>query len=297
MKFNITVQKPWDSVLSDSEKLGGPSPFGNSKWGDFRKCPYLFYWKHVKRMRSTHLSDPLEIGGLYHEMRARYYSTYLTCEAIGNMNQKDVDQQCLGSARDLLSKVYDVAPHTANIAGNLFDAWVVLYGPGMPGDDRRDTYEVEPLFEVTEPFPYSARIDRWGISEFGPVITEIKTGARRDGYLLQSYPLDPQFIGQVYLWKRCREKQYGKLESFFVDLATKTSPVSCYREPVEIDKKVMKHWEKSMMLHHSNLVQCKASRLWAQNHGYQCRYCELVEHCSSGKQDSTDWVKKKNGEY
>jgi len=297
MKFNITVQRPWDSVLSQSEKLGGPSPFGNSKWSDFRQCPYLFFWKHEKRMRQTSLSDALEIGGLYHEMRARYYTTHLTCETLGNMSQEEIDKSCLASARELVDKVFDVAPHTANVASHLFDAWVVLYGPGMPGDERTDTYEIEPLFEVTEPFPYSARIDRWGISEFGPFIMEIKTAARRDGRLLQSYPLDPQFIGQKYLWKRCREKQYGKLESFFVDLVTKTSPISCYREPVDLDDRVMKHWEKSMMSHHANLVRCRATGVWPQSHGYHCRFCDLVEHCSSGKKDSSGWVKKKRGEY
>lgn len=285
----------WETVLTPKERIGGPSPWGNSKWGDFRSCPYLYWWKHVKRMRLVEPQEALEIGGLYHELRARYYQFFLDHE--GDLADAEMDRGCTDAAREVLSRTEQVTPYISSEARRLFESWLVKYGPGMPLDDRAQTYDVECLLEVSSPFPYSARIDRWMMTDYGPVIMEIKTAARRDGNLLNSYKLDPQFIGQAWLWKRTMARKWGKLFSFVVDLTTKTNPVGVTREAVSVNDNVIRRWVKDMKHYHLLHQQCEATKVWPKNYGYRCRFCELIDHCSTCGKNNTGWAKKKKGEY
>lgn len=291
----ISVCKSWETVLDKSDRAGGPSPWGNSKWGDFRDCPYLFWWKHVKRMKRDEPEEPLEIGGLYHELLARYYKFFLRNE--DTLSGDDLDKGCIGYARELLEKTDKITPYISSQARNLFDSWLVKYGPGMPLDDRETTYDVETLIEVEEPFHYSARIDRWVMTDFGPVIIEAKSAKARTTYLLQSYPIDPQFIGQVWLWRKKMSKKYGKLHGFVVDLATKTNPVGLYRESALVSDEVIRRWEKDMVRLNLNMHRCRVEKFWPKHYGYQCRFCPLLNHCQSSGKNTVGWKRKERGDY
>ena len=285
----------WESVLTPKERIGGPSPMGNSKWGDFRSCPHLYWWKHVKRMKLDEPEDALEIGGLYHELRARYYQFYLDYEH--ELSREELDRGCVDTARELLERTDKVVPYTSSEARRLFDSWLAAYGPGMPLDDRESTYDVENLLEVSSPFPYSARLDRWIMTEYGPVIMEIKTAGRRDGKLINSYKLDPQFIGQVWLWRKTMSRKYGKLLSFVVDLTTKTNPVGVTREGVSIPDAVIRRWEQDMRYWHMLRIQCETTNTWPKNYGYRCRFCSALDHCATNGKNNAGWIKKKRGDY
>ena len=285
----------WESVLAPEERIGGPSPMGNSKWSDFRECPHLYWWKHVKRMKLEEPQEALEIGGLYHELRARYYQFYLRNE--DKLEGAEMDRGCIDAARELLARTDKIIPYCSSEARRLFDSWLAKYGPGMPLDDRESTYDVETLLEVSAPFPYSARLDRWIMTDHGPIIMEIKTASRRDGRLLNSYKLDPQFIGQAWLWKKVMSRKWGKLFSFVVELATKTKPVGSTREAVPITNTVMRRWEQDMRYWNMLRVQCETTNNWPKNYGYHCRFCDALDHCATLGKNNAGWIKKKKGEY
>jgi len=293
IKFDLSREwtcPSWETVLTLAERLGGASPWGNSRWGDLRRCPFLYWWKHVRRMTEKDPSEALEIGGLYHEARARYYQTYLRHE--DELPGDELDRACVEAGHEIIERASEVTPYVSSMARKLFESWLVKYGPGMPLDDRDKVYDVECLLEVDSPFPYSARIDAWLMTDYGPVIMEIKTAARRDGRLITSYGMDPQFIGHAYLWRKTMQKKWGPLHGYYIDLATKTDPVGVTREAIEVSNKQIVQWEKSMQ--HWNLLrhQFEVTKSWPKNYGYQCRFCSLFRYCASGNSDPTGWVRR-----
>ena len=292
----------WQEVLVPGEVLGGPSPWGNSRYSTFKTCEYLYYVQHIKRMRTEAYDKNLEIGGLYHEARARYSQAWLdNTDDNGEPKifQKDIDDLCKLKGFEIINRAEEIVPEFAGMARRLYTAWLARHGPGTVGDRRKETYGVEVLLEVTTPFKYSARIDEWRWSQAagGPEINEIKSAAAKTGLLLKSYNMDPQFIGQIYLWERVMRKQWGSLKQFTVDLVTKSVDNTVEQRTVPINSTLIKDWEKSMKSVYANLVQCQMTDVWPQRQGYRCRYCPAFDHCASGRKRFDGWVKKKKGEY
>jgi hypothetical protein len=292
------IQRNWEEALIGVDRVGGPSPWGNSRWGVFRSCPYLYWWMFEKRMKLIELDDALSIGGCYHELRAWYYEAYLKRMDSG-ASPEELDEACAEAVDDLYQRVTRVNPYVAGEAKRLLNGWMVLYGPRTPNDDRTETYEVECLLEVHKPFEYSCRLDRWYWSPVleGAGIMEIKTSKKRDSFLVESYRFDPQLLGQMYLWRRRYQRRYGALKSLIIDLAVKSAPPSYHRETVSVDWKLVDAWEKSMLVWNRELQVCVSDNKWPQRQTYSCRYCHLFRHCASNKQDDTGWRKKKKGEY
>lgn len=276
--------RSWEEILEPEERLGGPSAMGSSKYADFKRCPYLYHFKHIRRMRPIEHDVNLEVGGLYHEARARYY-----------MAEGDP----VKAAYDLIERAQEVAPSIAGIVRRLFKGWVTLKGPGTPQDDRHLTKGVECLLEVTEPFHYSTRLDRWLLPLEGPTIQEIKTAGRYDNRLRSSYLMDSQFLGQQYLWKRCMAKEHGDLVAYSVDLVIKTNPPQYPTEVAPINPEILKNWEYEMQETWRRLEQMKRSaRIWPRCRSYHsCRYCELFNHCASGGHSLVGWRRKERHEY
>jgi hypothetical protein len=276
--------RSWEEILEPSERLGGPSAMGSSKYADFKKCPYYYHFKHVRRMTPVEYDSNLEIGGLYHEARARYYT------AEGDPVQ---------AAYDLITRAEEIVPATAGIVRRLFKGWVTLKGPGTPQDDRHLTKGVECLLEVTEPFHYSTRLDRWLLPDNGPIIEEAKTAGRYDERLRSSYRMDSQFLGQQYLWHRCMEDEYGPLAAYSIDLVIKTNPPQYPTEYAPVDYGILKNWEYEMQETARELERMKRStRIWPRRRSYHsCRYCDLFNHCASNGQNLTGWRRKERHEY
>jgi len=167
-------------VLEEGEEFGGPSPNGNSFYSVFEQCPYKWWVAFKHRMKPIMPSDPLEIGGLFHECRARYYNKYLELTET-NISDEVLDMECEKVMFDLIDRAEEVVPQIAGEVRRILRGWLVTHGPGRPTDDRADTLLVECLIETNRGFPYSGRLDRvvWNEDLGGPVIMEIKTASRR----------------------------------------------------------------------------------------------------------------------
>lgn len=293
----------WQEVLKPGEVLGGPSPWGNSKYSVFKRCPYLFYWMFVKRMGLVAFDKNLEVGGLYHEARARYAQAWLDNtddHAQPTISQKDIDDLCKMSGFEIINRASDLVPEYSAEARRLYTAWLAKYGPTTPLDYRASIYGVEVLLEVSEPFKYSARIDQWlwNTEADGPEINEIKSAARRDAQLLKSYKMDAQFLGQIYLWEKVNKKKWGSLKKFTIDLVTKGKENIVDPRSIPINKVLLRDWEKGMKVAYADLVGCQMTNVWPQRQGYHhCRYCPAFDHCASGRKTHIGWRKKKKGEY
>ena len=310
----------WEDVLVRGERAGGPSPTGNSYWSDFRLCEYLFAMKHVKRwkLRGHHpryenLTQALEIGGLYHEARARYYLENLKFfDSKGNrtqygkgMPQTEIDNACLEAMFDIVNRAEAAVPGYAAQVRRFLEGWLALHGPGTALDNRNFTMYVEQLAEVgTHGFLYSTRFDRiyWCEKQNGPVIQEIKTAKMYSETLLTSYKTDPQMIGQMYCYNHSDlRKKHGPLKGFLIDLCIKTKERRYPTHEVPINLKLISNWVKDMKYLNMLRQQCTSLNMWPRRFG-NCiqwmRPCEFHEHCSSlTKEKNRYYRKKKKGDY
>ena len=290
----------WEEVLTADEREGGPSPWGNSKYQTFEQCPYLYWAMFIKRMKPKDPRPPLEIGGLFHEARARYYLKALELEKT-EVSDQELNNACMEAGYDIINRAEKVVPATAAEVRRLFQGWAVVFGPDTPKDDRFDTIGVEKLIEVNRGFPYSTRVDRIVAIEDKPAILEIKTAGKRTKDMLAGYEMDSQFLGQQYCWRHSKwYRKYGSLKYYVVDLTIKTAEMVCVREVVPISSKAMKDWEKAKRWTYAQMQQCEAYQYWPRIRANCVKYgrCGLTEHCAKMKANYwPGWVKKETGEY
>lgn len=291
----------WEEILTPEERLGGPSRMGSSKYDAFKRgCPYFYWFRYVKRMTLEELNPNLEIGGLFHECRARYYQTEM--DLRDKEEQQYIDEACLDVSYDLLRRAEDVAPETVAPVRRLWKGWVNLRGPGTPDDDRRDTIAVEVLLESKKPFLYTTRLDRVCQPESIDDhcnIHEIKTAKAYSERLRQSYKMDSQFLGQQYLWFRSGAQQkYGPLKNYVIDLAIKTNPAHYPQEIAPISMRLLNDWAFEMEYVWTRIQYfTRSAKQWPRNRTYNCRFCDAFEHCASGGRSTAGWRRKKKDEF
>jgi hypothetical protein len=280
--------RSWEEILTPEERLGGPSPWGSSRWAAFKKCPFYYQARYIRHMEPVEKSEALEIGGLYHEARARYHQGYL---------DELSDDEAIQAGYDIVSRAEKVTPAYAATVRRMFKGWLVHSGPGTPNDHRKDTGGVEQLIEYYDgAFPYSTRIDLWNHIEGGVEIVEIKTAGRRTGQLLSSYKMDSQFLGQMYLWKKVMEPQgYPPLRRYTIDLAVKTNPPQYSREIAPVDNRIIADWEHEMQEHWRDLqYYTKSAKRWPKRRSYHtCFWCNLFSYCATNGKNRAGWRFKK----
>jgi hypothetical protein len=287
----LASERSWQEAFAKDELFGGPSPAGNSKWSDFVRCPRRYYWAHVKRFTTTELSGPLELGGLVHEAIAQAFEAWVAEGPLAFWDR----------LWGVIDRAAEPAPSTASEARRLLRAWGKFWGPeGLLKIRAACLLSIEGLVEVTRPFNYSTRIDT--VMRIGGMVTvvEHKTASRRSTILLDSYKLNPQFLGQVWLWNQSDfAREHGKIQAFMVDQIVKhQGDVLCYQETVNIPPKMLKDWELSMKAIAKEKTDCEYSNVWPQRF-HNCtaynRVCRFMNLCLHG--DKTGLVKKKKGDF
>jgi len=295
----------WETILTQDERQGGPSEYGNSKYAVYEQCPYKYYIQFVLRMKSDKLNDPLEIGGLFHECKAHYYLKYNEFRE-SDMSDEDLDIECEKAIYGLLDRAEKVTPRIASDVRRLVTGWMKVHGPGTRTDDRNTTLLVEPLIEVDKGFKYSTRLDRvfWDEKRDGPVIMETKTASRKSEDLLASYVMDGQFLGQQYCWRNSHYyRKFGPLKAFVVDLIVKTAQLKMSQEIVPINLAAIRDWEKQKRYTYKAMMVSKIDGYWPRMRSNCVKYgkpCQFRKHCGilgRGKAAFAGFRKKRDDEY
>lgn len=308
MKLNLDPEvlgtASWTDALKKGELLGGPSKWGNSRYSTLKQCPYYYWWTYIKRMIPIEHPPELEIGGLFHEVMARYFQTYLDMTTAGGelkSSSEEVDRLCLASGYDLLERTAEHVPATTGTVKRMWQQFLSLYGPGSQGDFRDRIMGVEGVIAVDDPLPYSARLDLWAwdLDKDGPYIIEIKTSSRRSTALVESYKMDSQFLGHQWLWKKSgTQRKWGPLVDYQVLLVTRAADAYIGFETVPLDEARVKDYEKELRDLYAEIVSRTMSKSWPRRRTWRCRRggkaCPLFDHCAYGI--DTSWRRKRRGE-
>jgi len=297
--INDLEERSWEDALDPADRLGGPSPMGNSKWQVFKQCPYLYQLMFIRGYAPRRKSDALELGGLFHEMMARYFIKDMELrDAEERIPELKIWNQSKLAALDLAHQVEKIAPGLAGEAIRLFRAWQVLNGRGTVGYDCKQTMFIENLLEVREPFHYSARLDRVLRTEHSVALQDHKTAKMYTNRLVAAYKMDPQFIGQKWLWDQTLAKEYGELEYFEVNLVVKTDSVRVEPLRIYITDSLTRDWlyEMKDLNRQFQFRMQNTLRRWPKCRTYRCTFCEAFDHCAS-EGSLSGWRKKEKGEW
>lgn len=298
-------QHSWTEALTQHERAARRLEGSADQWGVFQQCPYLYWWLYVKKMRPEPLSPIPEINSLYYEARARYAQLCLDNTSDDGELLVPPDELALGcreAAFDLLKRTAGAAPGTTAIVWRLFEAWLLRTGSGTTVDQSHSLYGVGTILKMTTPFPYTALIDlwHWDVDYGGPRIWRVRTSAHRSQDLVDSYRMDPKFLGQMYMWRKLMTRKWGPLRGYEVDLITRGKSPRHSHESVPVNWRVVGLWEKSMRSLYVELVQCQATGNWPRHMSWRCSRgrtaCRLYGHCASAGRVTTGWRKKRRGE-
>jgi hypothetical protein len=283
-------ERSWTECLEEGEALGGPSPFGSSKWQDFKDCPYLYELHHIRRFRRREWDVALEVGGLFHEALARYFQSWVDGEGKETGREK---------AFEIVTRCYNHVPDISSEVQRLLTQWMGMYH-GTRYDFRHRVLAVECLVDSAEPVLYSARLDLVLETETGGIeLMDHKTARQYTANMLMSYRLEPQFLGHMYLWEASgRSKTWGPLERYTVDLITKTREPTIELVDVPVIPRLIQQWKAEMVEHWKSFQRYKnGAWKWPRRTGYQCRFCKAFEHCASGGENFNGWIRKAPGDY
>ena len=283
-------ERSWTECLEEGEALGGPSPFGSSKWQDFKDCPYLYELHHVRRFRRREWDVALEVGGLFHEALARYFQSWL-----------DGDESKVGreKAFEIVTRCYEHVPDISSEVHRLLTNWMHMYHETRY-DFRSRVLAVEHLVESPKPFFYSARLDLVLEAVDGGIeLMDHKTARQYTANMLMSYRMEPQFLGHMYAWEASgRAEQWGVLTRYTVDLITKTQTPTIELVDVPIVPALLRNWKVEMLEHWQGFERYRRGlRGWPRRTGYQCRFCKAFEHCASAGKSLNGWVRKDFSDY
>jgi hypothetical protein len=297
--INDLEERSWEDALDPADRHGGPSPMGNSKWQVFKQCPYLYQLMFIRKYAKKRKSDALELGGLFHEMLARYFIKDMELRAREEkVPELKIWNQSKLAALDLAHQVEKIAPGLAAEGIRLFKAWQVLNGRGTVAYDCKQTMFIENLVQVHEPFAYSCRFDRVLKTKHGAALQDHKTANKYTDRLVSAYKIDPQFIGQKWLWDRTLAKDYGELEYFEVNLVVKTAEVRVEPIKIYITDSLTKDWVYEMKDLNRELKfrMQNTLRRWPKRRTYRCQFCEAFDHCAS-EGSLSEWRRKSKGEW
>lgn len=304
------LDRSWTSVLKPGEYKGGPSPCGNSWWSEFLRCPRAFQLAHIKGLTTTGYEQPLEVGGLFHECVAIYFDALKFKNPLAT-EWHEAASSATVKVNDLLDRTAIATPIVTAEARNLWLAWFRQYGPDGYTPLTAKVFGVELMLSNERlsdrwTFPYSARLDTvlWG--PVGPVIRELKTARAMTSDLLTGYELSGQFLGQAYLWQKLEAARSGKLRGFQVDLVIKTKSPTLEGLEVKIEDKNIRNWCRSMQSHYVDMLKCRETGFWPQNHN-SCvswsrnsimnKQCKFHEFCATNGKSMNGLRKKKRTEW
>lgn len=248
------------------EPIGGPSGNGWSSLSTFMACPYKYKMTEVGEHPTE---DYLEVGGLFHELRA------YTRKALLDGGSFDAQQYC--------SALLDerVNPTNVHEARRLFTAYSSRYE-----NDYLSPISIEKKF-VIDKLGHTCRYDEIAVATSnsdgfpeGAWIVECKTASRRRDH----WDNDGEILGEMLGWKYNRlDAKYGKLNGVLIDLVVKTRVPEFHRIAVPVNLRRLAMHARDLAAAEMEREACKAKNVWPRRRNSCLAHykpCTFYDHCA-----------------
>ena len=262
LKTGIPQRERQDISLVMPQADAGPSPCGSTFYKTLLACPREWALYYLVGLRPDKTSEALTYGLLWHYCLEAYYNGLLGGDSFQVAAAKAYDLVNMLVAEDGYQEI--VATLT-RMLDSYFDQF---------SDDSKNwsTLAVEETLIYEGAFMYSARLDLVveDKTDSGLWIVEHKSSRLINSHLLDSYQLDMQILGQVWLLNHCVDlNKYPTFKGVKVNIATKQATPQCVRLEVYPSRYHLEAFERSIAA-------------WDRVKDYcaECGYPQALGHCS-----------------
>ncbi len=232
---------------------GGASARGSTYWKRLKTCPREHALYHIG-LRRTKPSDALDMGKLFHYALEEYFKAIQAHQIKDYVERGVYDnayfwgnlQQAERAAWDFLSDFENEEGYEKTY--KTLERILTRYFERYRRMDRWEIVAIEETLTFKGGIHYTSRLDlivRDHADSRGVWIVEHKTARAITEDLLLNYQMDPQILGQVWLYKRCVDPSFGPLRGVLVDIITKHKAPQTQRQIVAPSKYHLANFEKA----------------------------------------------------
>jgi len=236
----------------------GASPQGSSYYKMLLACPREWALSYIVKLQPEMTSEALTYGLIWHLMLERYYNNLC--------NGSDAAIEAAYNVIDILQN----ADGYAEMIKTLEVMWSRYLDEYMEDELGWQILNTEETLAYEGTFTYTARLDLLTIAENKFWIVEHKTSRMLNAALMDSYQLDMQILGQVWLLRNCVDlSQYPQFGGVKINITTKQARPQFARFEVYPS-------ERHLILFERNLLA------WTQllNYYADYGYPQALGHCS-----------------
>lgn len=271
------------------EPMGGPTEQGWSRQGDFLRCPYRYFLKHIRKvvpaLQTASSSKPQDVGSLMHTVLAVHYARLLPPPvqySDGAVQAYPGWQEGLPTPEEMLDALRDSGAEIEALqeARRLWDSYLDYWGEDgwqpvavemFAGNPELHTSRDDLVFIVAD-----------GIHD-GLWIGEHKTASPSTDF--EQWQMHGEVLGEMLTGLEALPKIFGmELQGVCINILIKSKVPGYRRIWLPVDEKLIRefvrqrlHWQKMEQLY-------TKSGFWPKSfHGCQERFgrCGYWDHCVS----------------
>lgn len=233
----VKARRPVDELF---EGESGPSERGSSYYKTLLMCPFEFALTYENGIGTAGTGENLAIGNIFHKALEAYYKHILLFQQeLDAKHAPHNDHYYFGCIFEAQEAAFRSIAHVASEPGyvetyeevrRLLEAYFEKYW----NHDKWRIIAVEETLHFKERgFEYSARIDLIVEMNGRTWIVEHKTARTASLESLDGYDMDPQTLGQFWLFETCVDtSKLPPLAGVLVNVTAKTKTVGFARKDV-----------------------------------------------------------------
>jgi hypothetical protein len=295
----IILNDEWDTPpldvliddLLDSDRRGGPTPWGWHKWNDLLQCPRKYDLLYNKDRSPMARSNALEFGGLIHECLALYYEE--TDAFLSESDDARADRlygafceepRWLGLLNGVLDSGVESYMDVAQDVKRIMDAYLAFYPLRQDAFLQHEVAAVEEFVEVKGTFPFTSRIDLVYRTAGGLWIVDHKSSRAMTQDLASGWAINGQMLGLAYAATRHWPDE--RIQGLVINILVRTKSPQFKRVTLPLRTDLIDEWIQKMEVWLTKVMPHYEALDWPPNYA-SCvhRYgrCPFYSYCEAGE--------------
>ena len=278
-----------DEIL-DSDRRGGPTPWGWHRWNDLLQCPRKYNLVYNQDRLPHARSNALEFGGLIHECLALYYEEANAFLAENDDRRADKlydsfcrEPQWVALLNGVLDSGIESYMEVAEVVKRVMDAYLQQYPLLKDSFLTHEVVAVEEYIEVPDgPFPFSTRADLVYRTAGGLWIVDHKSSRAMTQELTGGWAINGQMIGLTYAILQHWPDEH--IAGIVINILVRTKIPQFRRVTFPLRADLIDEWRASMDLWVNNVLPHYESLGWPPNYSaciHRYGRCPFYHYCEA----------------